>query len=84
MESSRHPYTHAADFIRRLGPVNGSGVVLSRGDASKIRQGIAEVLNMDDYELACKLSEAQQAHNNDPDCAEKDTARLLAAIMGQF
>lgn len=58
---SRHPYTHAADFIRALGPIGPSGVVLSRGDASGIRRGIAEVIGMDDHELAVKLSEAQQA-----------------------
>lgn len=58
---SRHPYTHAADFIRALGPVNSEGVVLSRSDASQIRQGIAKVIGMTDEELAIKLSEAEQA-----------------------
>lgn len=58
---SRHPYTHAADFIRALGPVNSEGVVLSRSDASQIRQGIAKVIGMSDEELAIKLSEAEQA-----------------------
>lgn len=58
---SRHPYTHAADFIRALGPVNSEGVVLSRSDAAQIRQGIAKVIGMSDEELAIKLSEAEQA-----------------------
>lgn len=58
---SRHPYTHAADFIRALGPVNSEGVVLSRSDASQIRQGIAKVIGMSDEELAIKLSKAEQA-----------------------
>lgn len=58
---SRHPYTHAADFVRALGPIGPSGVVLSRGDASRIRRGIAEAIGMPDEELAEKLSLAEQA-----------------------
>ena len=58
---SRHPYTHAADFVRALGPTNESGVVLSRADAALIRQGIAKAIGMPDEELAEKLSLAEQA-----------------------
>ncbi|GAB2471824.1 hypothetical protein GCM10027082_24140 [Comamonas humi] len=50
---SRHPYTHAADFIRALGPVNREGVVLSRSDAAQIRQGIAKALGTDDSITTC-------------------------------
>jgi hypothetical protein len=44
MTDSRYPYTHSCDFIRGLGPVGSGGVVLSRSDASQIRQGIAGAL----------------------------------------
>jgi hypothetical protein len=59
---SRHPYTHAADFIRSLGPVGDSGVVLSRSDATQIMRGIAESLGIDAHELACRLSDHFQAN----------------------
>jgi hypothetical protein len=58
MTDSRYPYTYACDMIRRLGPVASDGVVLSRADASKIREGIAKALGMDDRALACKLADA--------------------------
>ena len=59
MTDSRYPYTYACDYIRALGPVSSSGVVLSRSNASQIRSGIAEVLGIDDEELAKKLADAQ-------------------------
>lgn len=77
---SRHPYTHAADFIRALGPVSGSGVVLSRSDAAKIRQGIAAALGMEDEELAIKLSEAEQSKS--AQVREIESQRLFKAIIG--
>jgi hypothetical protein len=52
---SRHPYTYACDLIRCVSPKN-----LSRCDASKIRQTIAEALGIEDEELATKLSEYYQ------------------------
>ncbi|MFC4924742.1 hypothetical protein [Delftia deserti] len=78
---SRHPYTHSADFIRALGPVNSEGVVLSRSDASQIRQGIAKVIGMSDEELAIKLSEAEQAKTQ----ADQDEAamRLINAMQAR-
>ena len=57
---SRHPWTHAADFIRILGPIDVGGVVLSRADASAILSGIAEAMGIPREELAIKLSEAEQ------------------------
>lgn len=75
---SRHPYTYAADFIRALGPVNSDGVVLSRSEASQIRQGIAAALGMNDEELAIKLSEAEQV-KTDSD-REKEVQRIIAAL----
>jgi hypothetical protein len=76
---SRHPYTHAADFIRALGPVNRVGVVLSRSDASQIRSGIAQAIGMSDEELAIKLSEAEQAKSDAT--REEEMQRVMRAIL---
>lgn len=59
---SRHPYTYSCDLIRGFGPTGSSGVVLSRSDASQIRQGIANALGMDDEALAVALSNYYQAN----------------------
>jgi hypothetical protein len=64
-EMSRHPYTYACDFIRALAGHDEHGINLSRSDASKIRQGIAQAIRMDDSELACKLSDYFQANNEE-------------------
>lgn len=63
---SRHPYTHDADFIRSLGPFGESGVVLSRSDASQIRQGIAKAIGMENEALvlACSASESLIANTS--------------------
>lgn len=59
---SRHPYTYACDLIRAIpGPAqDGFSCKLSRSEASQIRQKIAEVIGMDDAELAELLSVAYQ------------------------
>ena len=75
---SRHPYTHAADFIRALGPVTKEGVMLSRSDASQIRQGIAKAIGMNDEELAIKLSIAEQAKT---DANYRDEAQRIVNAM---
>ena len=80
MADSRYPYTYACDFIRMAGPVGSGGVVLSRSDASQIRQSIAEVLGMDDHELACKLANAELAREADPQELNRQTSRLMAAL----
>ena len=79
---SRHPYTNAADFIRALGPVNSEGAVLSRSDASQIRQGIAAAIGMTDETLAIKLSEAEQAKTASDQNAEAE--RLLKAMQSRW
>ncbi len=53
---SRHPYTYSCDLIRIVEPM------ISRSQASQIRQNIALALGMDDEELAFKLSEYYQAN----------------------
>lgn len=80
MTDSRYPYTYACDFIRNLGPVGGNGVVLSRSDASQIRSGIAQALDIDDEELARKLADAQLKAENDPEAIKQQTQRLMAAL----
>jgi hypothetical protein len=77
MTDSRHPWTYSCDFIRSLGPVSSQGVVLSRSDASQIREGIAKAINWSDKDLAIALSNAEQAKTQEDRIAE--TARMLAA-----
>jgi hypothetical protein len=80
MTNSRYPYTYACDYIRVLGPVDCSGAVLSRADASQIRSGIAKALGIDDEELAEKLADAQLKNDNDPAISERHAQRLIAAL----
>ena len=56
MTDTRYPYTHAADFIRLIAGYGENGTKLSRSDASQIRSKIAEIIEMDDNLLACKLA----------------------------
>lgn len=60
---SRHPYTNACDFIRQFAN-SEIECTLSRSQASQIRQAIAEVIGMDDAELAEKLSVKYQEETN--------------------
>ena len=55
-------------------------VVLSRSDASQIRESIAAALGIDDHELACKLADAELARENDPEAIKQQTDRLMAAM----
>ena len=57
---SRHPYTHAADFVRHFG-----GPGLSRSSASQIIEAIAGVVGMTHEELSIKLSERFQEKNEE-------------------
>lgn len=75
---SRHPFTHSCDLIRHYGPVGPQGVVLSRADASQIRQGIALALGMTDEELAIKLSLYFQA--NQERLSDEAVPRQLQAL----
>lgn len=61
---NRHPYTYAADWLRELvgagdgkpaGAEHGS-CILSRTEASRIRQEFCKILGLDDREAAYKLS----------------------------
>lgn len=83
MTDYRYPYTYAADFIRTYGPVSSEGVVLSRSDASKIREAIAEAIGMEDEELAVKLADQQLANEEDVELLRRQTERLLQAMRPQ-
>lgn len=72
---SRHPYTHAADFVRLLGPSGREGIILSRSDASEIYRGIAKAIGMPEDEMANKLSLAEQ--DKGTDVREKEIAKIL-------
>jgi hypothetical protein len=80
MTDTRYPYTYACDFIRMAGPVNSSGVVLSRSDASQICHVIAAALDMDNHELACKLADAELANESNPEEMKKQADRVLNAL----
>jgi hypothetical protein len=80
MDDSRYPYTYSCDYIRMAGPVGPGGVVLSRSDASQIRQSIADALGMDDHDLACKLADTELLRQSDPKAVEIQTKRLLNAL----
>lgn len=58
-DDGRYPYTYAADLIRTKAGYHedGSGIKLSRSDASKIRQLFAKILDIPDEELAKKLAD---------------------------
>lgn len=75
---SRSHYTNSADYIRGLGPCSKEGVVLSRSDASQIRQGISKAIGMDDEKLSMILSDALE--NKSPEEIEKDMKKLIATI----
>lgn len=77
---TRYPYTYACDYIRSLGPACSSGVALSRADASRIRQGIAAALGVDDAELAARLADHELALEADPAIIQQRVESLMAAM----
>jgi len=60
MADTRYPFTYACDLIRSKAGYDHMGTKLSRSDASQIRKLFAEVLGMDDVELANKLADYYQ------------------------
>jgi len=53
----RYPYTYSADLIRMIVGYDEHGTILSRSDASNLKSKIAEIIGMDERELACKLAD---------------------------
>jgi elongation factor P hydroxylase len=67
MADSHYPYTYACDLLRSQTEfrLDKGGVPLSRADASKIRQLIAKIIGMEDEELAKKLADYYQTHQEE-------------------
>lgn len=60
---SRYPYTVACDLIREWASSDDREPKLSRAEASIIRSRIANIIGMDDAELARKLADYAIAQN---------------------
>lgn len=53
-----YPYTYAADYLRmKIGDDYGKGLI-SRAAAAHAKALIAEVMGIDEREVACKLADA--------------------------
>ena len=65
VKDARYPYTYACDFIRALAGYNEGGTKLSRSDASKIIEGIALAVGMEDRRLAELLADAEQSKSDE-------------------
>lgn len=60
----RYPYTYASDYLRDItGKTTNGDAKLSRSDASKIREGVALALGMDDAELARRLADYYKTYD---------------------
>ena len=57
MNDKRYPYTHAADALREVAADGAILSVISRSQSSAIRKYIAEVIGMDDAELARRIAD---------------------------
>ena len=75
---TRYPYTYACDFMRAYGGAGSGGVKLSRADASKMREQIANALGMADGDLATKLADFYLA--NEEAISEHSTAVLMRVL----
>lgn len=77
MADPRYPYTYACDFIRQAAGYGESGMILSRADASRIRQAIATAIGMPDDELARKLADYAKA--NEEQLTQKSAQAFMRA-----
>lgn len=66
----RYPYTHAADLVRQV-----VGPEVSRSDASKLRQVIAEAIGMPDEDLAMKMADYYKLHEQE--LSDQATSRFM-------
>jgi hypothetical protein len=76
-DDSRYPYTHACDFIRVIAGYNKGGTKISRADASRITSAIADILDMEHHDLACKIADAELG-KTDEDRGRESRLALLA------
>lgn len=77
-EDSRYPYTYACDLIRAYAGYNTGGTNISRSDASHVRSMIADVIGMDDAELAKMLADYYQA--NEEAISQKSATELMQSM----
>lgn len=75
---SRYPYTYASDLLRMIPDLGPEGCKLSRSEASSIRQKISEILGLDDEEVAKKLADYYQEHEEELSQASAD--RFLKVV----
>lgn len=82
MSNTRYPYTYACDLIRAwAGYDEDTGsTVLSRAQASKIRQEIAKVLNIADEDLAVKLADYFKTNEEELGKASFDELKRIFKI----
>lgn len=70
---TRYPYTYACDLIRSVSGHTEAGCGLSRSSASRIRELIAKAIGMPDEELAKKLADYYNEHEEQitNDCVQE-------------
>lgn len=73
-------YTDSCDYIRSFGGIDKNGIKLSRSDASKIREGIAIALGLEDLELAEKLSQYYEIHEEE---INKESVKKLLSVFAE-
>lgn len=74
----RYPRTHAYDFLRHLAGYDHSGTKLSRVDAARVIQGIADATGVPEEELARKLANYQAANQ---EAISKEAADQLLGVI---
>lgn len=62
---SRYPYTYACDYLRAYGGADKGGVKMSRSEASAVREAVAKAIGMTDEELAKKLADYYNEHEEE-------------------
>jgi hypothetical protein len=82
MNDSRYPYTYACDLIRAFAGYNAEGTKLSRSDASKIRSKIAEILGIQDEDLAKELADYYMKHSQE--IAEQGATELALLLKSRI
>ena len=74
-DDTRYPYTYACDYLRVSSPSS-----ISRSDASRIRQGVAKALGMEDGDLAVKLADYYLANQA---ALDKECVRVAGVASGR-
>jgi len=72
-----YPYVYADDLIVSIPNLNRNGTKLSRPDAIRMRQKIAEILDIDDDVLAKKFANYYLKHKKEIEQKEEDKHKKL-------